>query len=90
MSYGLRVWNAAGTLTLDITDRLTRVHGVFPFTTPATSTASVFVTVPGYTNDGTWAFFVTHNGVKVSVSGSVFQITSFGEAISAQIVVFRY
>lgn len=61
MSQGLRVWNASGVLVLDITDRLTRIHGTY--SANLSSTYEVEISVPGCRNDGTWAVFCT-NGAK--------------------------
>ncbi len=53
MSQGLRVWNSSGVLTLDITDRITKRHGVYTATIGASAT-SVTVSVSGMSNDGSW------------------------------------
>lgn len=53
--FGIRVWNAAGQLTVDLTDRLPRY-----FTTVSVgqiqSGSSVTLTVAGYALDGDWFF----------------------------------
>lgn len=61
MSQGLRVWNASGVLVLDITDRLTRIHGTY--SADVSSLMEVEISVPGCRNDGTWAVFCT-NGAR--------------------------
>ena len=55
MSYGLRVWDTSGNLTLDITDRLTRFVSstVVSFTTTSPE-SDKYVYVTGLTNDGKW------------------------------------
>lgn len=52
MSYGLRVWDSFGNLTVDVSDRLNRYVGTYSANVPGNST--VFVPVPGVSLDGTW------------------------------------
>ena len=59
MSYGLRVWNSSGALTLDITDRITRYISTHPFSMRIpvdqwNDNYSLDVPVSGITPDGTW------------------------------------
>lgn len=62
MSYGLRVWDAGGNLTLDTTDRITRfVTSITPGTIAASTTVSY--SVPGIVDDGTW-FLIVPNAFK--------------------------
>ena len=57
MSQGLRVWDASGVLSLDITNRLTKEHSTYSFSIPAyTPTFNIYV--PGIENNGTW-FVIT-------------------------------
>jgi hypothetical protein len=65
MSYGLRIWDASGSIILNITDRLTRQIAVFTYIFPANSTGDLLFSVPGMTNDGTW--FATTNEFNVRV-----------------------
>ena len=67
MSYGLKVWDAAGVLTLDISDRLLRYWGSFPYSFTARSSV---ISIPGMSTDGTWAVGV----VPASTSGFVYPI----------------
>ena len=58
MSYGLKVWDASGNLTLDTTDRLTRfVTSITPGSISVSTTVSY--SVPGIVDDGTWFLVVT-------------------------------
>lgn len=59
MSYGLKVWNASGVVTFDSTIRVARVHSTHAVN--LAYGASVFVYIPGYTLDGTWSYYFTHN-----------------------------
>lgn len=94
MSQGLRVWNASGVLVLDITDRLTRIHGTY--SANLSSVYQVEISVPGCRADGTWAVFCT-NGArgrpetdKVVVFGSAKSMI-LGPAIGAiTVTVLRY
>lgn len=61
MSYGLEVWNSAGVQTLDVTDRMSRIHGSYSGSIAFAATGDAYlrpgtltVTVPGITNDGSW------------------------------------
>lgn len=72
MSFGLKVWDASGVLTLDIIDRLPRYWGSYAF---SFSTKSATVSVPGMSTDGTWAVAV----VTSNTSGSVYPIIQAGQ-----------
>lgn len=56
MSDGLQVFDASGNLMLDISDRLTRLHGIYPVVA-AWNVNSGFVSVPGMVDDGSWHCF---------------------------------
>ena len=55
MSYGLRVWDASGNITVDITDRLTRfvLSSTVSFTATSAE-ADKYIYVDGMIADGTW------------------------------------
>lgn len=62
MAYGLELMNSSGEVTLTITDRLSRIVGVYTMTMPVwngNDVYSQFLSVPGMTTDGTWAIMVT-------------------------------
>lgn len=73
MSYGLKVWDASGILTVDISDRLCRLHSSHSGTSaynralstdrPTVMVNRAIISVPGLRNDGTW--FLT--GVTLGV-----------------------
>jgi hypothetical protein len=64
MSYGMRIWDASGNLTLDTTDRLTRfVTSITPGTIGPSVTVSYYV--PGIADDGTW-FWILYNSFRSS------------------------
>jgi hypothetical protein len=52
MSYGLQIFDSAGSLNFDTSSRLIRIVG--KYTGTATPNVSIPVTVPGAVNDGTW------------------------------------
>lgn len=56
MSFGLRVWDATGQLTLEVTDRIGRYHGTITLGNTA-ARGSTNYPVPGYSLDGTWFLF---------------------------------
>jgi hypothetical protein len=71
MSYGMRVWDASGNITLDVTDRITRfVTSITPGTIAANSTVSY--SVPGIVDDGTWFLIVVNTWRPSSNAISVF------------------
>lgn len=57
MSQGIKVWDAAGQLILDVTDRLSRYHSTIVLSSIAPRASGTF-SVPGYALDGTWFFFI--------------------------------
>lgn len=55
MSYGLRVWDASGNITVDVTDRLTRFFAVYSVSfTTTSSEPDKYIYINGISNDGTW------------------------------------
>ena len=90
MSYGLRVWDPSGNMTLDMSDRATRFYSRHVVSVP--SEGSVTVPVTGISTNGTWGFHLW-SLLRVSakiVSGGV-QIDNYRDinAVSATIIVFR-
>lgn len=77
MAYGLRVWDKDGNLTLDVTDRITRVLGTF-MTTAGTSASGTVINnellsgTPWYTilSDGSGSSYflprVTFSGNQIN------------------------
>ena len=62
MSQGIKVWDAAGQLILDVTDRLARYHSTIVLSSIAPRTSGTF-SVPGYALDGTWFFFIRNTSI---------------------------
>lgn len=91
MSNGLRVWNASGVMTLDVSDRLTRIvqNQDCSF---AVGVTSVSFAVPGYVNDGTWGFVVSRAIARLTISGQTFTLTRFSStaAETITVTVFRF
>lgn len=52
MAYGLQIFNAAGQIRLDTTDRTVRMYA--SYTGTLTSGNIITISVPGMTDDGTW------------------------------------
>lgn len=75
MSYGLRVWDASGNLTLDVTDRITRVistHSLNPgMFTSSGLVRTGKVSVPGAVDDGTWGGFTNGTALVTVKTGEV-------------------
>lgn len=74
MSYGLMVWNASGTLTLDTTVRVVNYHSQHSFNIARRT--SLVISVPGYVNDGTWGYYVSSLS-EVTITVSTGSITLF-------------
>lgn len=75
MAAGLQVFDAAGELVLDVTDRMLAHHSSGEVDTPRGSgdpyfTAGAFVSVPGMSDDGTW--MVITSGLSVELFGGVY------------------
>lgn len=90
MSFGIQTWNNLGTLLISPDSRITRA--VSRFNIALTIRGTVSIVVPGYTDDGTWAFFTDDYGaVRKSVSGSTFTFTELlGKDTALVLIVFRY
>lgn len=86
MSYGLRVWNGAGQLRLEISDVLTRLRSTGSFTLARGATTSI--SVPGLTPDDSWVVIVTGPNVPIIYSGS-FSVTNYGYLTNLSYAVYR-
>lgn len=85
MTQGLQVWDASGVLVLEVTDRLTRFVASGSYQPPAAAgLQTVFVSVPGMANDGTWVAIATSGpgaGNPVTIVNGGFNVVcndSFG------------
>lgn len=93
MSFGLRVWDAAGNVALDIGDRVMRYISSHSYTIPTNST-SISISVPGMVNDGTWV--VVPAGIEIHhwavVGSNLFTMARLGDQgnESSIALVFRY
>ena len=90
MSFGLRVWDQYGNMTLDMSDRATRFHSRHVVSVP--SEGSVTIPVAGMSGNGTWGFHMW-SLLRVSaqiVTGGV-KVTNYRDTAtaSATIIVFR-
>lgn len=86
MAYGLKVWDANGNVTLDVSDRITRHHGSYYYTITSPYTD---VTVPGAVDDGTW-FASTNGGHFAVVHGGYVRVRRFIAGVDNGIlIVFR-
>lgn len=94
MSHGLRVYNSSGQITLDLTDRLSRFIGVFSYASIPPG-GTVTLSVPGFTNDGTWFYSNTNYGdiyLAFSVSAGSISITNhspYQGSAAGSVIVFR-
>jgi hypothetical protein len=90
MSYGLRIRDSTGYVRFDTTSRITRLHAVYTkacsfyydFYTSDGYYVEVYratITVPGFTNDGTWFF----GGIQISGRTEIIGTTAWasGETI---------
>lgn len=89
MAYGLRTYDSAGNVVVDITDRLTRFVGSYSISVGANTT--IFVSVPGMTNDGTWAYTGDVDWLSVTISANGLSVRNLntGQAFSTTLQVFR-
>lgn len=91
MSYGLRVWDASGNLTLDISDRLTRFVGTYSVSfTVNGPEADKLISVSGMVNDGTW-FASGDRQASATVEAGQIRVkkTYAYSTLTATILVFR-
>ena len=86
MSYGLRVWDASGNLTLDVTNRITRIISSHGFSIAANSSQAI--SVPGITTDGTWIAYAPLAPCTIN-SGSVTVYNRFTSTLSGTLLVLR-
>lgn len=85
MTYGLRIWDASGKLSLDITDRFPKIYAAL-YVTLGASTNNV-ISLPGYEPSD----FLIDTAFRVSeeTSGS-FKLTNFiNGPKSAYVFVFK-
>ena len=92
MSYGLRVWNPSGVLTLDITDRITRIVSThsFSFFVPNdinVSEKSFNITVPNISANGAWFVSGTAMSPETDVAGQSLGVYTY--IIGAGVVTVR-
>lgn len=92
MSHGLRVWDANGNLTLDITDRLTRIVSThsFSFFVPNetyVSEKSFNITVPNISANGAW--FVSGTAMSPATDGAGQNLGIYTYIIGSGVVTVR-
>jgi hypothetical protein len=88
MSYGLRVWNSSGVVTLDIQNRITRF--ISQYNLVVGGGATVTVSVPGMVNDGTWALYYFNSAASCTIqSGSFSCFNSQTTTNTLFVLVFR-
>jgi short subunit fatty acids transporter len=92
MSYGLRVWNSSGVLTLDITDRLTRIVSThsFSFFVPNeiyVSEKSFNIIVPNISANGAW--FVSGTSMSPATDGVGQNLGRYTYIIGSGVVTVR-
>lgn len=56
MSRGIKIWNAAGQVIVDVSDRLAYHHSTINLWNIGTRASST-ISIPGYSTDGTWFLF---------------------------------
>ena len=92
MSYGLKVWNSSGVLTLDVSDRTARFVGSYTIPSIAIN-GSYTLNISGFAV-GTWFFSANHpyNVYLIPGSGKItLYHTNLGNASSNSftVVVFK-
>ena len=90
MSYGFQVWNSAGNLILNTSDRLPAFISNYSFTLPSSS-LTVFVSVPGVVANQYFGFCITNANIRVETVTDGFNVGTWGShtSTSGQITVFR-
>lgn len=88
MSYGLRIWNAGGSVSLDVIDRITR--SILTSTVTLAPDTQIFVAVSGMTTDGTWSIIPPESFVEATVqTGGILVKNHMLDPITTVIEVIR-
>lgn len=89
MTHGLRVWDAAGQVTLDVTDRTMRFVGVYSGTVASSGTQTV--TVPNWANNSAWDVVGLNGWVSYTKTANGFTVSDvlFQGARNWQAIVLR-
>lgn len=77
MSNGLQVFSGGGSVLLDTSDRLSRLHGRY-VVSAAWNVQSGFVAVPGMQDDNTWFCFVSYANSAFLAQPIVMRVSSGG------------
>ena len=91
MSYGLRVWDASGNLTLDVTNRITRVYSANSVYF-ATYDLQKTISHAGVSTDGTWFAAATTGGFSAVLTNgqvTVYRLHTEFIPITVSYVIFR-
>lgn len=79
MSSGIKVWNAAGQVIIDVSDRLAYHHSTINLWNIGTRASST-ISIPGYSTDGTWfLFFRGSSPYYLRFTEQANQLTVFNE-----------
>lgn len=68
MSFGLRTWDEAGNIDIDVTTRLHRFHSKRTVTLQANTGTWARFSVPGLIDDGTWIVLVFKTYIAVNIA----------------------
>ena len=97
MSYGLVIKDSTGNITLDISHRVFRYVAMFTIQPTLLNNANGYsLSIPGITNDGTWAVFPSGCNVRWSFGvDSIFisyarNLTTTGDFDAGTIIIGRY
>lgn len=82
MTYGLNIYTESSTLTIDSTDRLTRLYNTYSYTGLTDSGNTVTVSVPGIINDDKWFAVSNVNTHRIDITADTVSISSAVSYIS--------
>jgi hypothetical protein len=92
--YGIEVFDGSGTVMTTITDRLTKVFGVYSVTiTSSTTTNPIIISAPGV--DASGSYFAIANSALFSISLGTNEVIVYwwyptGTSYTEYITVFNY
>lgn len=91
MAYGLQTYDSAGNSIITITDRLSRLFGVYSINLG--SRQGTTVSVPGMATDGTWGLVKTGSqwiSTTIQANGIYCFNTYYYNSMPATLIVFRF
>lgn len=91
--FGVRVWDAAGNLNVDVTHRLGRIVGTYSVN--VARDVPLTINVPGFANDGTWIALMYGEMIAIETGAGFVRLTypsgwlANGLSRSATVYIYR-